>query len=128
MLYMLDTNICSYIIRGFIKKDTLINKKIAISSIVASELLYGAKKKKSKKLTKIIDLFLNSFEIYNFDKSAAEEYSKIRVELEQKGTIIGAYDLQIAAHAKSLNAILVTNNLKEFSRIKKLKLENWLIN
>ena len=75
---------------------------------------------------KIVDLFLDSFEIYDFDKNAAKEYAKIRVNLEKKGLIIGAYDLQIAAHAKSLNAILVTNNIKEFNRIKGLKLENWL--
>ena len=107
MLYMLDTNICSYIIKGYIPKEKLLNKKIGISSIVTSELLYGAKKKGSKKLIKIVDLFLNSFDIYDFDKKAAIEYSKIRVNLEQQGIIIGAYDLQIAAHAKSLNAILV---------------------
>jgi len=126
MLYMLDTNICSYIIKGYIPKEKLIDKKIAISSIVTSELLYGAKKKNSKKLMKIVDLFLDCFEIYDFDKSAAKEYAKIRVNLEKKGLIIGAYDLQIAAHAKSLNAILVTNNIKEFKRIKGLKLENWI--
>jgi tRNA(fMet)-specific endonuclease VapC len=125
---MLDTNICSYIIKGYIPKENLLNKKIGISSIVASELLYGAKKKGSKKLIKIVDLFLNSFDIYNFDKKAAIEYSKIRVNLEQQGLIIGAYDLQIAAHAKSLSAILVTNNIKEFSRINGLRLENWIEN
>jgi len=128
MLYMLDTNICSYIIRGYIPKEKLIDKNIGISSIVASELLYGAKKKGSKKLMKIVNLFLNSFEIYDFNKQAAEEYSKIRVDLEKQGLIIGAYDLQIAAHAKSLDAILVTNNIKEFSRINGLKLENWVDN
>ena len=126
MLYMLDTNICSYIIKGYIEKEKLINKKIGISSIVASELLYGAKKKNSKKLMRIVDLFLNSFEIYDFDKKAAVEYSKIRVNLEKQGLIIGAYDLQIAAHAKSLNAILVTNNEKEFMRVNNLKIENWI--
>ena len=126
MLYMLDTNICSYIIRGYISKEKLIDKKIGISSIVVSELLYGAKKKGSKKLIKIVDLFVNSFEIYEFDKKAAIEYSKIRVNLEKQGLIIGAYDLQIAAHAKSLNAILVTNNIREFKRINGLKLENWI--
>jgi tRNA(fMet)-specific endonuclease VapC len=125
---MLDTNICSYIIKGFIPKEKLIDKNIGISSIVVSELLYGAKKKNSKKLIKIVDLFLNSFEIYDYDKEAAVEYSKIRVNLEKQGLIIGAYDLQIAAHAKSLKAILVTNNTKEFNRIRGLKIENWLTN
>ena len=126
MLYMLDTNICSYIIKGLVTKERLENKKIAISSVVCSELLYGAKKKGSKKLMNIVDLFLETFEIYDFDKAAAKEYAKIRIQLEQKGLIIGAYDLQIAAHAKSLNAILVTNNCKEFDRVTGLKVENWL--
>jgi tRNA(fMet)-specific endonuclease VapC len=125
---MLDTNICSYIIKGFIPKEKLIDKNIGISSIVASELLYGAKKKNSKKLIKIVDLFLNSFEIYDYNKKAAIEYAKIRVDLEKQGLIIGAYDLQIAAHAKNLKAILVTNNTKEFNRIRGLKIENWLTN
>jgi tRNA(fMet)-specific endonuclease VapC len=122
---MLDTNICSYIIKGFINKDKLIDKNIAISSIVVSELLYGAKKKNSKKLTNIIEVFINSFDIYDFDKNAAREYAKIRSELERKGQIIGAYDLQIAAHTKSLNAVLVTNNEKEFCRVDGLRVENW---
>ena len=126
MIYMLDTNICSYIIKGFVPKSLLENKKIVISSVVASELLYGAKKKNSKKLIQIVDLFLNNFEVLFFDYEAAKEYAKIRVDLEKRGLIIGAYDLQIAAHAKSLNAILVTNNTKEFGRIQGLKLQNWL--
>ena len=123
---MIDTNICSYIIKGLVAKEKLVNKNIVLSSIVVSELLYGVKKKNSKKLNKLVEVFINTFEIYNFDKNAAKEYAKIRVELENKGLIIGAYDLQIAAHAKSLNAILVTNNTKELSRINGLKLENWI--
>jgi len=123
---MLDTNICSYIIKGYIEKSRVLNKRIVLSSIVVSELLYGAKKKNSKKLIQIVDIFINTFEIYNFDKNAGKEYAKIRVDLEKQGLIIGAYDLQIAAHAKSLGAILVTNNIKEFSRVKGLRLENWL--
>ena len=125
-LYMLDTNICSYIIKGVVPKERLLHKKIGISTIVASELLYGAKKKGSKKLIRIVDLFLESFEMYDFDEKAAKAYGKIRVDLERRGEIIGAYDLQIAAHAKSLNAVLVTNNSKEFERIEGLRLENWI--
>ncbi len=126
MKYMLDTNICSYIIKGLIKKEKLINKNIILSSIVVSELLYGAKKKNSKKLFLIVDTFVNSFDVLDFDIKAAKEYAKIRVELENNGLIIGAYDMQIAAHAKSINAVLVTNNEKEFKRINNLKIENWI--
>lgn len=132
MVYMLDTNICSFIIREkpVIVKEKLKsidtqNNKVTISSIVASELLYGAYKKRSSKLISIVKAFIDFFEVLPFDLNASEEYGKIRVDLEQIGMIIGAYDLQIAAHAKSVNAILVTNNIKEFSRVKGLKIEDW---
>ncbi len=132
MLYMLDANICGYIIRNkpeTIKeklKDVERNNEIALSSIVVSELLYGAKKKGSVKLSKIINKFIDNFTIYDFDKLAAIEYADIRDFLEKEGNIIGSNDLFIAAHAKSLNAVLVTNNIKEFQRIPNLKIENWI--
>jgi tRNA(fMet)-specific endonuclease VapC len=129
---MLDTNICSYIIR---KHPVHIKEKlkqisrentVALSSIVVSELFYGAYKKDSKKLINLIELFIDSFEIYEFGIEAAKEYGILRSELEKQGLPIGAYDMQIAAHAISLEAILVTNNEKEFKRIKRLKIENWM--
>lgn len=132
MLYMLDTNICGYIIREkpeHIKerfKTIELKHEITLSSIVVSELLYGAKKKGSTKLTKIVNAFIDSFTIHDFDEMAAIEYANIRDELEKQGKIIGSNDLFIAAHAASLKATLVTNNLKEFTRIKHLPLENWV--
>ncbi len=132
MLYMLDTDICSYIIRNRPKhvKEKLeeLEKShtIGLSSVVVSELFYGAYKKGSQKLVKLIESFVDYFEIYNYDLKAAIEYGKLRTELERKGITIGAYDLQIAAHAISLNAVLVTNNLKEFKRIRGLKVESWI--
>jgi len=132
VIYMLDTNICSYIIRNVPEEIKTKLKKLeqkhelALSSIVASELLYGAYKKNSEKLITLIQSFVESFTVYSFDMKAAEYYAKIRAELERKGNIIGAYDLQIAAHAMSLNAILVTNNENEFKRVKGLKIENWV--
>lgn len=131
MIYMLDTNICSFIIRKkplHVKeklKTVSKNNRIILSSIVASELLYGAYKNGNTKLIDTVRTFIDFFEVLPFDLNAAEEYGKIRAYLEKKGKIIGAYDLQIAAHALSLNAILVTNNTKEFSRIKYLKIEDW---
>ena len=131
MIYMLDTNICSFIIR---EKPLDIKEKlkeyekehiIALSSIVVSELLYGAKKRKSKKLNYIVEKFIDNFVIYDFDKSASKEYANIRVSLEKKGQIIGSNDLFIASHAKSLDATLVTNNIKEFQRVDGLKVEDW---
>ena len=133
MLYMLDTNICGYIIRNkpeYIKeqfKEIETKHEITLSSIVVSELLYGAMKKDSLKLSKLVNAFINNFTIHDFDARAATEYAVIRDHLEKKGQIIGSNDLFIAAHAKSLNAILVTNNTKEFQRIDALKLENWIV-
>jgi len=129
---MLDTNICSYIIR---RRPEKVKEKlkeveelheVALSSIVASELLYGAYKKGSQKLIEVVKHFIDCFVIYDFDLKAAEEYALIRADLERKGVIIGAYDLQIAAHARSLSAVLVTNNENEFLRIGGLRVENWL--
>ncbi len=133
MIYMLDTNICSFIIRekplSVKEKLKLVNKdnrnRIVLSSVVASELLYGAYKKESQKLISTIETFINFFEVLPFDLNAAQEYGRLRAYLEKKGSIIGAYDLQIAAHALSLNAILVTNNTREFSKIEKLRIEDW---
>ena len=131
MLYMLDTNICSFIIR---EKPLSIKDKlkecekehnIALSSIVVSELLYGAKKRDNKKLTAIVESFIDNFIIYDFDKNAAEHYSEIRANLEKEGKIIGSNDLFIASHAKSLNAILVTNNIREFKWVEGVVVEDW---
>ena len=132
MLYMLDTNICSYIIRDNPKgiyeklKEIEKNNTIAISSIVVSELFYGAYKKGSPKLKKVVSLFVEHFVICDYDKISASYYANIRYSLEKKGQIIGANDLLISAHALSKNAILVSNNIKEFSRIDELKVENWV--
>ncbi len=131
MLYMLDTNICSYIIRNkpqSIKKklqEVEENHTVALSSIVVSELLYGATKKDSPKLTKIVSAFIDNFIIYDYSKISAQSYANIRTDLEKKGQIIGANDLLIASHALSLGAILVTNNSREFKRVEKLVLEDW---
>ncbi len=132
MLYMLDTNMCSYIIRdnpkGVFKKLKEIEQKhtVALSSIVVSELLYGAKKRGSAKLIKVVSLFIDQFVIYDYDKASAHEYAKIRTTLEKKGQIIGVHDMLISAHALSLGATVVTNNTKEFERVDGLSIENWV--
>ena len=132
MIYMLDTNICGYIIRNKpeANKDqlTAIEKEheMTLSSIVVSELLYGARKKGSIKRSKIVNRFIGNFTIHDFDETAAKEYAIIRDALEKGGSIIGSNDLFIAAHAKALDAVLVTNNIKEFQRVSDLKLENWV--
>jgi tRNA(fMet)-specific endonuclease VapC len=131
MLYMLDTNICSYIIRDNPKrvfeklKEVEQEHTIALSSIVVSELLYGASKKGSIKLIKVVNMFVEQFSIYDYDKISAKSYADIRTTLENKGKVIGVHDMFIAAHALSLGATIVTNNTKEFERIEGLELDNW---
>jgi tRNA(fMet)-specific endonuclease VapC len=132
MLYMLDTNMCSYIIRdnpkGIFKKLKEIEQKhtVGLSSIVVSELLYGAKKRGSAKLSKIVSLFIEQFVIYDYDKASAQEYAKIRTTLEKKGQVIGVHDMLISAHSLSVGATIVTNNTKEFKRVDGLNVENWV--
>ncbi|OGT25565.1 MAG: twitching motility protein PilT [Gammaproteobacteria bacterium RIFCSPLOWO2_02_FULL_42_14] len=132
MKYMMDTNICVYIMNKrpvqVIEKFHRCNmEEIGVSSIVLSELHYGAHKSQQvEKNLLAINKFSIPVQVISYDECAAECCGEIRAMLEKAGTIIGAYDLMIAAHAISLNATLITNNLKEFSRIKKLKCENWV--
>lgn len=131
MKYLLDTNICIYLIKK--KPEKLIRKikkfkieELCISAITVSELEYGIQKSKYPERNKIALIeFLIPFQILEYDLSAAEEYGRIRKELEQRGKIIGPMDLLIAAHAKSKGLIIVTNNEKEFGRVDGLSVENW---
>ena len=132
MKYMLDTNICIYIIKKKPKK--LLQKfnkqqigNVVISSITLCELEYGAQKSSYPERNKIaLSEFLAPVTILNYDDKAAMKYGIIRTELEKKGQIIGPLDLLIATHALSENLILITNNEKEFKKIKQLKVENWV--
>lgn len=132
MIYYLDTNICVYFLKGLypsiMGKIKSINAvQIKIPSIVKAELLYGAEKSKQKvKNLTNINRFLEPFEIMPFDDDCSILYSKIRSEMELKGTAIGPNDYIIAATVLAKNGILVTNNNKEFERIKNLKIENWV--
>ena len=128
---MLDTNVISYIIKN--RNYSLIDKfeeisrnhTLCVSSITVAELFYGVKKKGSKKLEVAVNEFLSPLEKLSFDTNAAFVYGEIRVALESKGNIIGAHDMFIAAHAKSIEAVLVTNNTREFERVDGLKVEDW---
>lgn len=131
MKYMLDTNICIYIIKEKPKKvldkfQTCNIGDICISMITFAELQYGVEKSQYKdKNQTALASFLGPIEILPFEQNAAIKYGSIRVDLENQGRIIGAYDLMIGAHAIAENLILVTNNTKEFKRITDLSLENW---
>ena len=100
---------------------------ICISSITVSELQYGAcKSNQIKKNIKRLEEFLSPFEILAYDETASNYYGKIRFHIEKQGNEIGPLDMLIAAHALSENLTLITNNEKEFKRIKLLKVENWV--
>lgn len=132
MKYLLDTNICIYIINK--RPESVLNRlskyeidDIAISSITVSELEYGINKSHNPDKSRVALLeFLLPFKLVDYDSKAAREYGIIRTDLEKNGQPIGAMDYLIAAHAVSLDLMLVSNNLKEFSKIKKLKCENWV--
>jgi len=132
MKYLLDTNICIYIIKRkplpvFEKLETLQINDVGISAITLAELEYGVSKSAFPEKNKIALIkFLVPLQILPFTEKAAQTYGKIRSYLEKAGSIIGTLDLFIGAHAKSENLALVTNNLREFSRIPNLKIENWV--
>ena len=132
MRFMLDTNICIYIIK---KKPPKILKRfrtfelsdITISSITLAELEYGiAKSNRPQQNREALSGFLAPLEILPFDDHAASHYGEIRAYLESKGKSIGPIDMLIASHAISLSITLITNNTREFKRIPGLQLENWL--
>ncbi|MGD8781559.1 MAG: type II toxin-antitoxin system VapC family toxin [Ignavibacteria bacterium] len=101
--------------------------EIGISSIILSELWFGAYKSSYPKKNAIaLNKFISELQVIPFDYSCSEIYGKIRFELEKKEKNIGAMDLLIAAIALSNNLVLVTNNTREFKRIKQLKIENWV--
>lgn len=130
-LYMLDTNIVSDLLR---KPDGSAAKHIAdvgaeavcVSIITAAELRYGCAKKGSAKLLAHVEAILGSVQVLAFDVPADAEYGAIRAELEAAGKAIGPNDLLIAAHAHAAGAILVTDNIGEFSRVRGLRVENWI--
>ena len=131
MRYLLDTNICIYIIKR--KPITVLRRfecfsigDIGISSISVAELQYGIQKSRHFSTNKrALEQFLVPLTIVDFDHQAAVVYGEIRAKLEAEGQPIGSLDMLIAAHALRLNATLVTNNTKEFVRVPDLKLTNW---
>jgi len=128
---MLDTNICIYLIKHnppHVRThfEQLQPGDILLPSIVLAELMYGASKSMHKERNlAALEMFLMPLEVVPFDMLAAEKYGDIRADLERSGQIIGGNDLLIAAHALSLDVTLVTNNMKEFTRVPGLRLENW---
>ncbi|MDH4320994.1 MAG: type II toxin-antitoxin system VapC family toxin [Desulfobulbaceae bacterium] len=132
MRYMLDTNICIYLIKQ--KPLSVLNKlraiaisDVVISAITLAELEYGvAKSSRPSQNNDALQEFVAPLEIMPFDDAAACRYGEIRDYLEKEGKVIGSMDMLIAAHAGSLNYTLVSNNLREFERVPGLLLANWV--
>lgn len=130
-LYLLDTNIISELIKHpqgliFYKIQKIGEAKICTSIIVAAELRFGIKNKNSPRLAEKLKVVLDAIDILPFTAPADDCYAEIRHNLKVQGTPIGGNDLLIASHALSLDLTLVTANIREFSRVSNLKVENWL--
>ena len=129
-MILLDTNTCICIINN--RPPNVLERfrkykagEVGISSIAASELAYGVAKSGSVKNRKALDMFLAPMQILPFDSQCLWFYADLRASLEKQGLSIGPMDTFIAAQALSIDGTLVTNNIKEFVRVPKLKLENW---
>lgn len=131
MKYLLDTNICIYLIKQ--KSEKILKHftahsvgDIGISSITLAELRHGVSKSRhTGKNRQALDEFILPLDIACFDEKAAEEYGNVRAGLESTRKPIGSMDMLIAAHALALGTILVTNNRKEFKRVRNLEIVDW---
>lgn len=131
MLYMLDTNICIYLIKK--RSDELLNRmrvfrtsEIGVSVVTVAELQYGVSKSENKKRNQAaLEAFLLPLDIADFSVDVTVMYGHLRAELESNGQPIGPLDTMIAAHALSFDVPLVTNNTREFERVRGLRVEDW---
>jgi len=131
--YMLDTDTCSYIMKR--SNDAVLKRlqkvsvsDVCVSVITKSELLFGVEVSPRRRQDEsALSAFLGYVEVLDFPDTASLHYAKIRAHLKTLGTMIGANDLFIAAHARSLGLTLVTNNTREFARVPKLVIENWTL-
>ncbi|MCF8567427.1 type II toxin-antitoxin system VapC family toxin [Alicyclobacillus tolerans] len=131
MLYMLDTNICIYLIKR--RSDKLLSRmrafrtgEIGVSVVTVAELQYGVSKSQNKERNQAaVETFLLPLDIADFSFAVTVMYGDTRAQLERQGHPMGPLDTMIAAHALSLDVPLVTNNTKEFERVKGLRVEDW---
>jgi tRNA(fMet)-specific endonuclease VapC len=132
MSFLLDTNTCIYYLNkasaGVVAQFRKLSpSQIKLPAITVAELYYGAEKSKAKsKNLETVEDFVTTFEVLPFDGKCCESYGKIRAFLERSGVPIGPMDLLIASIGMANNCILVTNNTREFKRIKGLRVDNWL--
>lgn len=131
-VYLLDTNIISDALRNTrggcaVRIAESDPDSLCTSIVVAAELRFGAEKKGSAELSERVDRVLSSLPVKALCSDADLFYAQVRADLERRGQLIGANDMLIAAHALALDAILVTDNVAEFSRVQGLLVENWLV-
>lgn len=130
-MYLLDTNIISYWMRGDKRVIAQIKKHspsdLSLSTITFAEILYGIEKSPIKKVERRFKIrqISSLLRLYSFDEAAAREYAFIRAQLEREGLVIGERDTQIASIASANKLVIVTHNVKEFSRVGKLNVEDW---
>ena len=128
--FMLDTDSVSFALRGQGQVAARILEhrpsEICISAITLAELKYGAARRKSRKLHDLIDAFISNEAVMPFDETCSTHFGVVAGTLAERGSPIGDYDVLIAAHAVALDITLVTNNVKHFSRVSGLRVENWL--
>lgn len=129
--FLLDTNILSDLVRhpqGVIAEKIAVEgeKNICTSIVVAAELHFGASKRNSERLTAQVEAILSALEILPLEEPVDRQYGKLRTHLENRGEVIGPNDMLIAAHALVLDCVVITANVREFSRVPGLKVENWL--
>ena len=131
-MYMLDTNICIYVLKNHsdkLRQKFKAIKDICISSITYGELCFGIENGDShlkKERWEQLEIFTQRLLIDSWDAEAGKHYGVIRAQLKKEGALIGNNDLFIAAHAQSIYAVLVTNNIREFNRVPDLTVENWI--
>lgn len=131
-MLLLDTNICVYIIRqrpeAVFRRLSVVSaagEAVAVSVITAFELEIGALRAQGRRYSDAVRKFLSVLDVLPLDDTARVSYGRLRTALERRGQVIGAHDMLIAAHALAIGATLVTNNEREFRRVKGLKVENW---
>lgn len=130
-MFLLDTNVLSALVRdpqGAVAEHIarVGETNVCTSIVVAAELRYGAAKRGSARLTQQLDVILTAMDIVPFESPMDRVYADVRTALEQRGRPIGGNDLIIAAQALALDAVLVTDNVKEFEQVPRLKIENWV--
>jgi tRNA(fMet)-specific endonuclease VapC len=128
--YMLDTDTVSFALRGEGRVGARLLEhrpsQLCVSSITVAELRFGAETRRSRRLHRLINTFVDSVEVVAFDQKAADRFAAVAASLARRGSPIGTFDTLMAAHALSLGLTFVTNNAQHFGRVTGLRTENWV--